>query len=426
MAHFGMFCPPTAGHLNPMMALGRALTSRGHHVTMFAIPDIAQRVREEGLDFSVIGTHEYPAGILAAQVRRLARLQGLSAMRFSVEQGRQTAEMLCTRAPDALRKVRPDLLIVDQNEPAAGTVAEHLEIPFVSVVNLPLNREPAVPPPFVSWRFSDTPWAHWRNRLGYRIFDWLLYPVTRQINFFRANWKLPRIRIPDDTFSRLAQISQVIPAFDFPRRGLPPGFHYTGPFLDTGRPDVPFPYDKLDSRPLVYVSFGTLLTNLVHLFHKVADACVGLNVQLVISLGSAGLDASQHSFKGNPIVVPFAPQLELLHRARLMINHGGLNSVQEGLCCGVPMVAVPITNDQPAVAARLEQSGAGRAIPVNTITPAKLRTAIQEILTQPGFLEHAGRLQRSAVAAGGVERAADIVETALRNSETRWLTSPTI
>jgi hypothetical protein len=53
-------------------------------------------------------------------------------------------------------------------------VAEYLDVPFVSMVNLPLNREPAVPPPFVPWRFSDTRWARWRNRLGYRTFDWLL------------------------------------------------------------------------------------------------------------------------------------------------------------------------------------------------------------------------------------------------------------
>ncbi|MGA7216366.1 MAG: hypothetical protein WBX20_19355, partial [Terrimicrobiaceae bacterium] len=39
----------------------------------------------------------------------------------------------------------------------------------------------------------------------------------------------------------------------------------------------------------------------------------------------------KRNFAGSPIVVPFAPQLELLRRAALTITHAGLNTALESL-----------------------------------------------------------------------------------------------
>ncbi|MFZ0710133.1 MAG: glycosyltransferase, partial [Terrimicrobiaceae bacterium] len=68
----------------------------------------------------------------------------------------------------------------------------------------------------------------------------------------------------------------------------------------------------------------------------------------------------KRNFAGSPIVVPFAPQLELLRRAALTITHAGLNTALESLNQGVPMVAIPIPNDQPEVASRLEWLGGAK------------------------------------------------------------------
>lgn len=65
---------------------------------------------------------------------------------------------------------------------------------------------------------------------------------------------------------------------------------------------------------------------------------------------------------GESIVVEFAPQLELLKCAALCITHAGLNTALECLSNGLPMVAIPITNDQPGVAARSEWMGTGEMV----------------------------------------------------------------
>jgi zeaxanthin glucosyltransferase len=46
-----------------------------------------------------------------------------------------------------------------------------------------------------------------------------------------------------------------------------------------------------------------------------AEACVGLDVQLVITTGRGVPAASLGDLPGRPVVVPYAPQLELLRRA---------------------------------------------------------------------------------------------------------------
>ena len=160
---------------------------------------------------------------------------------------------------------------------------------------------------------------------------------------------------------------------------------------------------------------GTLQNRSDQIFQVIANACAELDVQLVISTGGRPIDAGIH-FDGRPIVVTYAPQLELLERASVCITHGGLNTVMESLLCGVPMVAVPVTNDQPAVAARVQWAGAGEVISLGKFNAARVRSAVERVLTTSHYLDHVQQLKASITRAGGVERAADIVEALLVSS----------
>lgn len=46
MTHFGIICPTSPGHFNPMTALGRELLRRGHRVTIIQILDAQAQVLE--------------------------------------------------------------------------------------------------------------------------------------------------------------------------------------------------------------------------------------------------------------------------------------------------------------------------------------------------------------------------------------------
>src|SRR5207244_2301491 len=122
------------------------------------------------------------------------------------------------------------------------------------------------------------------------------------------------------------------------------------PFHKPGtREPALFPFERLDGRPLIYTSMGTIQNQLMPIFRTIAAACAGLDAQLVMALGVKDAPLLE-GLKGDPIIVAYAPQLELLRRASLVITHAGLNTVLESLAHGVPMVAIPIANDQPGVA----------------------------------------------------------------------------
>ncbi|NEQ63559.1 MAG: glycosyl transferase family 1, partial [Moorea sp. SIO4A1] len=86
------------------------------------------------------------------------------------------------------------------------------------------------------------------------------------------------------------------------------------------------------------------------------------------------------------------------------------NTTLESLSNGVPMVAIPITNDQPGVAARIAWTGTGEVIPLKKLSVEKLQKAIKLVLTEDSYKKNALRLQEAIKRAGGVSRAADIIE----------------
>ncbi len=155
-------------------------------------------------------------------------------------------------------------------------------------------------------------------------------------------------------FLPLAHIATLPECLDLPHATLPNNFYYTGPFVEEGaRPPIAFPWDRLDGRPLIYVSLGTSRKIAPAIFHMIAEACQGLDVQVVISLGGSRSPSILEALPGDPLVVKEAPQLELVKVATVVINHAGINTVLETLMEGKPMIAIPITHDQPALAARL-------------------------------------------------------------------------
>lgn len=416
MTHFGILCPAAIGHLNPMCALGRELQRRGHRVTLFGIPDIQPKVMNSGLDFWTLGEAEFPTGALEQMYKQLGEMSGLAGIKFTVSWLQQETAMLFNEAPEALKVAGVEALLLDQITTGGGTIAQKLNLPFITVCNaLLIDREPEVPPYFTSWSYSQAWWAHWRNQMGNFFISRIGQPIWNVVVQQRQEWNLPLYNCRQDAGSQLAQICQLPAEYDFPRVNLPQCFHYTGPLQEPSgnEPvsfDISFPFEKLTGKPLIYASLGTLQNRKWEIFQSIAEACVGLDVQLVISLGDPNSLESGSNLPGEPIVVPYAPHQQLIERAKLIVTHAGMNTVLGALSNGVPLVAIPITNEQPGIAARLARTGAGEVIPVAHLSVPKLGAAIERVLSEDSYRKNASRLQEAILRAGGVRRAADIVE----------------
>lgn len=414
MTHFGIICPNAPGHINPMAALGRELQRRGHCVTVLQLPDMEAKVHQEGLGFRPIGHDEYPLGSWATDFEKLGRLQGLESLRFTVRVYQREANFICRDAPTAILKAGIDALLVDQTDTAGGTVADWLGLPFITICNaMAINREASIPPSLTGWSYQNTRWARFRNRVGYRLTDWIIQPMLQVVNGYRRQWKLPIVSSMRDTFSHLAQLSQQPAAFDFPRSVLPECFHYVGPLRNPSPQPIPFPFEQLTGQPLIYASLGTIQNTRQDVFQTIASACAGLDAQLVLSHGGGLSSEAVQQLTGSPLVVSYAPQYELLSRAALTITHAGMNTVLDSLSHGVPLVAIPITHEQPAIAARIRWTETGEVLPLRRLDASALRLAVQRVLQHNSYRTAAEKVKESIRQAGGVVRAADIVEQAV-------------
>jgi zeaxanthin glucosyltransferase len=419
MTHFGLICPPETGHLNTILPLGQELQRRGHQVTLLGILDAQAKTMAAGLGFQVIGESEFPNGWTAQWNATQGKLRGFAALRHTASRCQELAAMVLREAPTALKTSSVEALLVDQVLLEGKTITEFLDIPLITVCSgLLLNGDPDhdIPPGFTSWGYNPTSsTARLRNQRDYLLLRGLWQPIQDLIVQYRREWNLtPHHLNHDENYSQLAQICQQPAEFEFPRQHLPPYFHFTGPYASSAsREPVPFPFEKLTAQPLIYASMGTIHNRRLEVFRDIAQACVRLDAQLVISLGGGASPESLPELPGNPLVVSYAPQLELLQKATLVITHAGLNTTLESLSHGVPIVAIPVTSEQPGIAARIVWTGVGEAIPIAHLNVSSLRSAIAKVLSEDSYKKNALRLQAAIGRAGGVSRAIDIVEQAV-------------
>jgi zeaxanthin glucosyltransferase len=318
--------------------------------------------------------------------------------------------------PQTLLEARVDALVLDQVDSGLGLVPMHLGIPYVHVSNaLHIDYSGNTPLCLFDWPHETTPEALARNQAGLRGFMPVLEPVTSAVHAYAAQVGLNiDWTDPFATMSELAWLTQTPKEFDFKSTHWPSQFHYTGPFHDgLGRIESDFPWDRLTGEPLVYASMGTLQNGLESVFSAIAQAVEPRpGMQLVLSIGDS-LDSKQiSSLPANCIVVNRAPQIELLKRSALCITHAGLNTVLESLTQGVPMVAVPVTNDQPGVAARIAYTKTGAYVPIQEMTASRLSTLIDEVLSNPEYRQNADNMKQVIAETNGLEKAVDLLEQA--------------
>ena len=415
MGYYAIVTPAFVGHTNPMTVLARALQKRGHRIAFIAPIDVKAKAEKAGIEFIPICAKEFPPGEWDIWTTKLGELTGLKANRFAGHWLGTMARGIIRELPQIIAREKFDGIVMDQCAIGTEAVCGATKTPLaVACCALAMNPEWTIPPVVFPWKYNPSLPARLRNALGYLIANLGGFTVIRAVAGYRFKHRLGSMHFNHMNHLRpsLVQVTQQPWFFDFPREYLPANFHYTGPWLEWTPPNSgDFPWNKLDGRPLIYASLGTLQNRLQHVFQIIAEACSTLDVQLVIALGNKNATLPPN-LVGNPIVVGYAPQTALLQRASMVITHCGLNTTLETLTYGLPMVGIPITNDQPGVATRVEHLGAGIKIPVKQLTVDRLRAAIQKIQSDPEFGERAryyaneiGQLEGPYNAAGTIEAA---------------------
>ncbi|XP_017754959.1 PREDICTED: UDP-glucuronosyltransferase 2B17-like [Eufriesea mexicana] len=90
----------------------------------------------------------------------------------------------------------------------------------------------------------------------------------------------------------------------------------------------------------------------------------------------------------------FSQQAILAHpKVKLFITQGGLQSTEEAIHFGVPVIVIPILGDQDYQAARVNALGIGTRLELRTITRDEIENAVREVITNTQYKERMSRVQ---------------------------------
>jgi MGT family glycosyltransferase len=404
------------GHFNPMSAVARQLQSRNHDVVVLSLPVMEPFARAANLSFIPFGEKEFSTEHTSEVVGTLSRLKGEEALQFTVSAVARVMKVKWRELPKLLSSKGIDALVLDDYDFYSEVVPMYLGMPYAILANaLHFDYSGYTPLCVYGWAHENTPEARERNRQGVSKFTQMLIRSNAEMiaEVERAGIK-PNWEDPSSLLSDRPWITQCPREFDFENSHWPEQFHYAGPFHDgEGRPELSFPSYRLTGEPIVYASMGTVQNGNADVFRTIAAAVAKHKAaQLVLSIGNVLRPEQIGPVPKNAIIVNHAPQLELLKKASVCITHAGFNTVLEALAQGVPQVAIPVTNDQPGVAARIAAHQTGVVASLETLTLSHLSTLVDEVLNNSMYRDNARKYQQAIAKTNGLSRAASLLEDA--------------
>lgn len=171
------------------------------------------------------------------------------------------------------------------------------------------------------------------------------------------------------------------------------------------------------TRPLIYVTFGTVLGYMedAGAVYRAAVRAVGdLDVRVLLTVGRKFDPAELGSIPSNVHVEPFVEQHDVFEQAQLVVCHGGSGTVLGALGAGVPIVAVPLFADQFANSEQLVAVGA--AVPARRlderfpIGDEAVRPIREAIVTALATASYAAAARQISTEIAGLPRADDVID----------------
>jgi MGT family glycosyltransferase len=185
---------------------------------------------------------------------------------------------------------------------------------------------------------------------------------------------------------------------EYPRPRMPAHFHLVGtqPWdLPAARPA----YLDEPGDPWVLVTCSTDYQGDQDLARAAVEALRDEPVRVLVTLADA-YDETTLPTADNVRVERFVPHGEVLPEASVVVCHGGMGIVTRCVGAGVPMVVVPFGRDQPEVARRVTEAGAGVSLKASRLTPERLRDAVRRAQRMTGSARAARELMDPAGAPG--------------------------
>jgi UDP:flavonoid glycosyltransferase YjiC (YdhE family) len=423
--------PDYASHYFPLSAVGHALRQRHHRVVVATGPGLRAKVEDDGFDHRelVLGPGSN-AGVIRPAEQRMEEETQLNAFFAASREG--AVPTLLHQARNRLRdllwqpgRVATDLASILEEVDPDAVLADHLAFGATATLR-GLGRSffsfhpghPSVLTSIVPYGYPPRLPDRLRvDPVGLRQLHAVCVEVVGRFTdeYNRAMAALdPSVEPVGNAFTA---VSRELTLINYPvvlggRYRMAASSRFIGSSV---RPQELTPEwsDRLaggGARPRVMISLGSFFSVRSDLLRKLVEAFHREPVQVILASGHTPIemlgDLPEHW-----VVEPYLPQPALLPHCDLVVTHGGNNTVTEALTAGVPLLVGPLSTDQFAGGADVEEAGLGRVFDPNFDDASGIPDLAREVLEGPA-VERVAALGSWMRANPGRELAAGLVEAA--------------
>jgi UDP:flavonoid glycosyltransferase YjiC (YdhE family) len=175
--------------------------------------------------------------------------------------------------------------------------------------------------------------------------------------------------------------------------------------------DPPAWLERLDAKPTIYLTMGTIWNRDLNLFHELIDALRDEDVTLIVTVGRQNDPAALGDQPDNVVVHQFIPQGFLLPRCDAVVTHGGSGTTLGALAHGLPLLLVPQGADQYANADKVAAAGAGVRLLRHEVSIPAIRGSVRALLDAPTYRRAAKRIQAEIQAMPTAQEALERIRT---------------
>ena len=386
MSKIVFFCIPAHGHTNPTLGVVRELISRGHQVWYYSYNIMREKIESAGATFVSCDDYDMEQKLTPKDAVRVGK-----DLAFSTKILVDTTLALDDKVCEDMKSLKPDCIVADSMAVWGKAIAIKLGIPFVSSTT--------------TFAFNQYSAKIMKQSIGELVRMLISMPqITKNIKRLQdkeypINNVLDIIQNDDNTHTVVYTSSDFQPCADT----FSDKYVFVGPSI---RPAT----DKIvkTKEKLIYISMGTVNNDMMPLYKTCITALADTEYQVIISIGNLVSINEFGELPENISVYEHVDQIAVLQVADIFLSHCGMNSVNESLYFGVPLLMLPQTAEQGGVAERVCQLGAG--IKLKKTDRVSILNAINKLLLMGSYKENAMKISCSFKQCSGSKGAADKIE----------------
>ncbi|MEA4921424.1 MAG: macrolide family glycosyltransferase [Clostridiaceae bacterium] len=392
MSKIAFFCIPAHGHTNPTLEVVKELVRRGHEVRYYSYNAFKEKIELAGAAFISCDSYDMHMNLTPEDGERVGK-----DIAFSTE---IIVKMTLAMDDTIIREMaewKPDCIVADSMAAWGKLAALKLGIPLMS---------------------STTTFAF--NRYSARIMKQSFSQTVRMLSSIpKANRFVKQLREKGypvkDVLSLISNDNSVNTIVYTSQKFQPCADTFSDKYTFVGPSVKAIDYRCQESqRKTIYISLGTVNNLKADFYRNCMKALENTDLDVILSIGEIIDPKELGVIPKNFAVAHTVNQIEVLQKAHVFLTHCGMNSVNEALYYGVPLLLYPQTPEQSGVAYRVNELGAGMYL--NDDSVKTIRQAIFEVLENNNYKHNAEEISKDFHQCGGAALAAEKIESLIKES----------